>query len=346
MKKSIKYRIVFDKEGKVYYSDAPFFTLKNECLIGDYLPLFSDSECFEELARNPLHPYEFSVEGEEYYVDFDLKKTYKNDELYYDLSINNRTKLYQNFQLERTEKNSYKIKFEEARAINKSLKQKLIDIEDMITHAMGNEMRTSVVNVKNSLKMLNGSNWEEQKKKSMFGLIIDELENVESLIEAFSDINNISSYSTFEECYYCGNLEIMECVENSLKAYPSLNLDFEVSEEFEYFLNKFHISNILVNAIVSVATDFRHMPCDINVSTIVEQDKGSHLGFYIIIKNKTLDSDTTVDKNPINLKNSEIRLLKAQKLMDLYGGSIKISTIDEAVKRIELTFERLLFKKA
>jgi len=345
MKTSTKYRIVFDQEGKVYYSNAPFFTLKNECHIGDYLPLFSDVKSYEEIARNPLHPYEFSVEGQDYYVDFDLKKTYKNDELYYDLSINNRTKLYKNLQQERTEKNSYKIKFEEQNELAKRLKARLLDMEDMMTYALGNEMKSSIGNSKNFIKLIQKGGMDTEKASKMFDMIVSELDNAESLIDAFADVNTVANYASFEECYYCGISEIVECVKNSmLKSTENLEFKMDCHDDYTYFVNKFHISNILINALEAVTSRYDDMPNEMSISSTIEAGQGSQLGFYVILKYNTSEDELFKQLSVVNQKKSDIKLLKAKKLIELYGGNIQLVDMDQSLRRVEVTFDNLLFK--
>ncbi len=344
MRQSEKYRIVFDENGKVYFSDAPFLKLNNESFIGDYLPMFMDKDIYSNIASQPLHPYEFSVNKERYLVDFELDKLYKNDELFYDLSITNRTGVYENLQKERTAKNTYRIEGEELRQINRRLKVRIYELEDMMKYVLGEELKTPVGNIKNSLEHIQTSEIEEDRKQKLLNLAYQELSHIESMIEAFSEVNEISDSSTFEESYYCSVSEILECIKNKLQTLniPKFSADF--SDENLFYVNKFHFANIIISLIDNLIYSSTKAIDELQLSSTLECKDNSRLGFSVILKFQD-DEREAYSPRGTELKRSVMSKLKATKLAELYNGEITISNPSESVSRAELSFANLLFRK-
>lgn len=347
MRISSDYRIVFDKEGEIFFSDAPFCKANTSKLIGDYLPLFAEQDIFEEIINKPIHPYEFSVGNKRYLVDVSLDRLKKNNELYYDLTLKDRTPLYKNFQKERTEKNIYRKRNGELLEVNKRLKLKLKELEDVIAFIVSDEIKVPIGNLKNSLKLITSEPIEDSRRNKIMALAMNELDTMESLFGALEEVNTFACSSSFEDAYYCGLTEILDDVAQQMSLQNSKIIFEKVKEERLFFVNKFHLSKIIQNTVLYFNDDPSTCLAQLEVVDKTRDDKADLVAIELSLKYKSdmthiEDGDLMIN---LNQKKNEMSLRTASKIAQVYDGQIKILSNQLESKTALITFEGLMSKK-
>ena len=347
MRVSNNYRIVFDKHGEIFFSDAPFCKANTSKLIGDYLPLFAELDIFEQIINKPIHPYEFSVGKKKYLVDVRLDRLKKNEELFYDLSLKDRTPLYKDFQKERTEKNTFKKQNEELVEINKRLKLKLHELEEVIAFIVSDEIKVPIGNLKNSLIHIANEGVDHQKKNKILNLALGELETMESLFGALNEINHFACATSFEDAYYCSVGEILEDVAHQMSI-QAKRIQFDAPEDERlFFVNKYHLSKIIQNTI-----QFFHQDASTQLERLWLEDKSKVEEIHQVTFQLNLEYSSSQRENDssslivmsLNRKKNEMALKTASKIAQVYDGKIKILSNEWDKKTALITFDGLMSK--
>jgi len=335
---------VFDRNGRIFFADAPFYKPDSENLMGDYLPLFSERESFEHLVRKPIHPYEFSIDENHYFVDVHLDEITKNGERFFNLLIQDKSSHYLKFQSERSEKNSYKIANEKIGELNQRLKSKLGELEEIIEYVIGNEIKIPLSNLKSSLEFLKEKEFDPRKKTKIIELSIEDLQNIENLLVSIHEVHSYANSKTFEESYYCSLTEIFEEARDKLNVPKTLELRSNIDDNYLYFVNKFHISKLVQNLCEYLANVPKKVASQIAIKNL-DNNNDQSCGFELmaILEDKDASGGSQVRNKSLKEKEREFNLIVAQKLAKLYNGSIDVNALGDKLIA-QVNFKNLLIK--
>ncbi len=346
MKSSNAFRFIFDNDGIIYFAEAPFYNPASEKKIDEYFPIFSDQTTYDTWVNKPIHPYEFEINDRNYFVDINLDHIKKNGQRYYDLVLVDKSNHYLKFQAERTEKNNYKISNERMLEMNHRLKSKIEQLDEILQYVVGNEVKSPIGSIRSTLQVLDDSKNLNASQTQLIKISIEELSRIENIISAVYELQMFSNSKSFEQTYYCSFNEILEDTKETLISSVDFEIAFDINDQNQYFVNKFHFTKILQSLIKYLASFPLKYVHEVIIKNLKTEDRTC--GLLIESKADYLSSNLNTSDSIKSLKSKEqdFNLMIAKKLSKLYGGTVSVNDDNPLATSIKLDFKNLLVKKS
>lgn len=343
MIKEDNYIFKFDESGCVFQTNAPFFNFEDD-YIATYLPIFSDLSGVESLIGKEIFSYETTIAERTYFLDLFFLKHQGKSATIYELSIFDRTKLYERFQKERSEKNKLRISKSALQKENVFLRKVLEGFRELHSHDKATMLINELEDIQKVVLSHDGDVMEVNSFKDEVSSRVSQLVVKNQRYQKF--VKELLKHTQFRhQHFFLSSLLDRHLI--NLNLGPNFTIENLIPRESRVFLNKgtlFSVLDPLFNYF-SEESPARATKLSVSISESSEKD--------LVIQFVSLNGWRT-DNQYIDLKEcfsgnlqritASNELWMSLMLIKFYGGEYSFKKLSSSKSTILLTFKDALLR--